>query len=243
MSAPSNSSTSSPPADSRLLEVSQLAGGLAHEIRNPLSTLLLNLKLLEEDLGAAIEPESDFLRRARRRIGLARDEADRLQRMLDEFLLLVGPVRLRRTPVDLNTIVTRLAEFYGPEAERHGAVLRAEPAPAPLIVEADASYLQQALLNLLINAREAIAGQGAITVHLRADGDMAVLEVADTGDGMTSEVAAKAMQAFYSTKPSGSGLGLSTTSRIVAAHGGTLTFTSQPGAGTCFEIRLPRSEK
>lgn len=223
----------------RIIEISQLAGGLAHEIRNPLSTLLLNLKLLEEDLGEGPDDDADARRRARRKIDVARAEAERLQRMLDEFLLLVGPLGLKRSPADLNAVIDRLVEFYRPEAQRHGIALRAVRASAPVPCALDVQIFQQALLNLLINAQQAIRDRGEITIAAMREDGWARLDVADNGEGMTPEVAAKAMQAFYSTKPKGSGLGLSTTSRIVSAHGGNIRMVTRPGAGTRFEIRLP----
>lgn len=230
--------------DDRVIEISMIAGGLAHEIRNPLSTLLLNLKLLEEDLSDEEDRSPDTLRRARQRIATTRGEAERLQRMLDEFLLLVKPVALTRTVADLNGVVRRLVEFYAPEAQRAGIRLVAYEHAQPLLVSVDASIFRQALLNLLINARQATPKGGEISIHLaveESDGGAAwaVVAVSDDGEGMTEEVLSNAMQAFYSTKPSGSGLGLSTTSRIVTAHGGTIEVKSQPDAGTTFAIRLP----
>ncbi len=230
--------------DDRVIEISMIAGGLAHEIRNPLSTLLLNLKLLEEDLSEDAAPSADTLRRARQRIAMTRGEAERLQRMLDEFLLLVKPVTLKRTVADLNGIVTRLVEFYTPETERDDIRLVAYEHPQPLLVSVDSSIFRQALLNLLINARQATPKGGEISIHLAVeelgrDGTWATVEVSDDGEGMSEDVLSKAMQAFYSTKPSGSGLGLSTTSRIVAAHGGTIAVKSKSGSGTTFTIRLP----
>lgn len=225
--------------DPRVIEISQLAGGLAHEIRNPLSTLMLHFKLLEEDLADALDEDSATLRRARLKIGVARGEAERLQRQLDEFLLLVRPVRLETQPADLNDIVDRLVDFYAPEAQRHKVTLRWDRCPDVLKCAVDATSLQQALLNLLINAQQAIPGAGEIILTTHRDRGQVRVDVADTGAGMSPEVADNALRAFFSTKPNGSGLGLSTTMRIVDAHGGTLNMHTEPGVGTRFEIRLP----
>ena len=232
-----------PAADDRIIEISQLSGGLAHEIRNPLSTLLLNLKLLEEDLGEGLDEDSDTLRRARLKIGVARGEAERLQRQLDEFLLLVGPIRLQKQVVDLNEVVDQLVEFYGPEAARHRITLRPVYCAGEVSCQIDHQVFQQAILNLLINAQQSITDGGDIMITTSAGDGWATLEIADTGEGMPQEVAAKAMQAFYSTKPKGSGLGLSTTSRIVTAHGGSMRLDSEPDVGTRFEIRLPLARR
>lgn len=228
-----------PASDQRIIEISQLAGGLAHEIRNPLSTLLLNLKLLDEDIAEQSDQPSDVMRRCRQRIGIVRQEAERLQRMLDEFLLIVGPVGLSRQRTDLNDIARRLAHFYQPECERHGIELRSDCADIPLWCRIDPDVFQQAVLNLLINAQQAMAGGGVLTLRTFAQDEFAVLTVQDTGEGMTEEVKQKAFRAFYSTKPNGSGLGLATTSRIVSAHGGIIESESEPGKGTCFRIKLP----
>ncbi|NOX58086.1 MAG: HAMP domain-containing histidine kinase [Planctomycetes bacterium] len=230
--------------DDRVIEISMIAGGLAHEIRNPLSTLLLNLQLLEEDLSGELGGTPDTLRRARKRIATTRGEAERLQRMLDEFLLLVKPVLLKRTVADLNGVVRRLVEFYEPQAREAGVGLVVYEYSEPLLTSIDPSVIHQALLNLLINACHATPEGGEISIHLSveesgSDSAWARLEIGDNGEGMSEDVLSKAMHAFYSTKPSGSGLGLSTTSRIVAAHGGTIDVKSEANVGTTFLIRLP----
>ncbi len=227
----------------RVLEISALAGGLAHEIRNPLSTLLVNLKLLEEDLKSGLDERSETLRRARLRIGIVRDEAERLQRLLDEFLLAVGPVGLRKSTADMNAVIRRLVDFYGPEAQRNKIDLRPLYAAEPAWCELDMQVFQQAILNLLVNAQQAMPNGGEIFLRTAGDGDDIVVEVIDTGEGMPPDVAGKALKPFFSTKPRGSGLGLPMASRIVSAHGGTLQFESERGKGTRFVIRVPAVEK
>lgn len=229
--------------EQRIIEISELAGGLAHEIRNPLSTLLLNLKLLDEDLGRELDAGSDPVRRCRQRIGIARQEAERLQRMLDEFLLIVAPVGLHTRCVDLNDVVRRLIQFYEPEALRQQIELVDQCASGPILCSIDPHVFRQAILNLMINAQQAMPGGGMLTLETRIDGDRAILCVRDTGDGMPESVKSKAFQAFYSTKPNGSGLGLSTTSRIIHAHGGAIDLDTTAGAGTCFRISLPIGEQ
>jgi len=226
----------------RIIEISELAGGLAHEIRNPLSTLLLNLKLLDEDLGRELDAASDAVRRCRQRIGIARQEAERLQRMLDEFLLIVAPVGLHTQSVDLNDVVRRLIQFYEPEAARHRIELIDQCADEPIHCSIDPHVFRQAILNLMINAQQAMPTGGTLTLETRIEGDRAILGARDTGDGMPETVKDKAFQAFYSTKPNGSGLGLSTTSRIIHAHGGVIDLETTVGVGTCFRISLPVGE-
>ena len=154
--------------------------------------------------------------------------------------MLVGPVRLKKEKTDLNVIVEQLVEFFSPEAQRHEITVSAQYHPHPLICNIDSQIFKQAVLNLLINAQQATRPGGEIRLNTAIADDQAILQVADTGEGMAPDVARKAMQAFYSTKPKGSGLGLSTTLRIVTAHDGTLNLLPR-SKGACFEIRIPRS--
>ena len=225
-----------------VIEISELAGGLAHEIRNPLSTLLLNLKLIDEDLSEGLDRSSDGVRRARQRVGFARQEAERLQRMLDEFLLIVGPVGLTMRRVDLNDVIHRLVQFYGPEAELHGVRIRADCAADAVWCRIDPNIFHQAVLNLMINAQQAMPDGGELLLQTVVRGGYAVLTVGDDGEGMSDAVRSRAFRAFYSTKPNGSGLGLSTTSRIVAAHQGRIELDTSVGRGTCFRIVLPLAD-
>lgn len=224
----------------RLVELSELAGGLAHELRNPLSTIMINLKLLAEDLIDASAEFEDVRRRALNRVDSVRREAERLQGIFDDFLRLTNPFRLNKSPVDIVATVHRLAEFFEPVARSHGLTLTVEACSAPLVCEADENLLRQALLNLLINAQQATAPGGTITLGCTMDGNNAVVYVRDTGAGIAPEARERVFRPFFSTKQGGSGLGLSLTQRIVHEHGGTLTFESDVGKGTTFCIRLPR---
>lgn len=224
----------------RVSEIAELAGGLAHEIRNPLSTLMLNLKLLAEDLGEASAVDSETVRRGHLRIETIRAEAGRLQHLLDDFLGVVGPYQLRRTVVDLNEVVRRVVEFFGPDAEGSGVQVRAGYAPQPVLAEVDARLIEQALLNLLINGQQAMPDGGELIVRCQqGQPGQVLIEVCDTGVGIEPQDRDKIFRAFYSTKASGSGLGLSTTHRIVTEHGGSIQVESEPGRGTRFVVQLP----
>lgn len=225
----------------RLVELSELAGGLAHELRNPLSTIMINLKLLAEDLMDASADFDAVRRRALIRVDSLRREAERLQGIFDDFLRLTNPFRLNKSPVDIVATVHRLAEFFDPVARSHGLTLTVEACSTPAVCEADENLLRQALLNLLINAQQATGPGGTITLGCAVDGGDAVVSVRDTGAGIAPEARERVFRPFFSTKQGGSGLGLSLTQRIVHEHGGSLTFESEVGKGTTFYIRLPRT--
>jgi signal transduction histidine kinase len=220
----------------RYAEISQLAGGLAHEIRNPLSTLSLNLDLLAEDFQHA-EMARD--RRALQRIQRLRHEVDRLQGIVESFLRFAKVQDLKLQPTDLNTIADEMRDFYEPQAATHGIVIRTQFAQDLPPLRLDVDLFKQALLNLVLNAQHAMPSGGELILTSRQDGNWAVLDITDTGLGMTDEVRERIFDAYFSTRPGGSGLGLPTTRKIVEAHGGEIHVRSEPGKGSQFSIRLP----
>jgi signal transduction histidine kinase len=217
-------------------EIAQLAGGLAHEIRNPLSTMSLNLDLLAEDFRGAETPRD---RRVLQKLERVRRETDRLQGIVDDFLRFAKVQDLRPRPTDLNALVDDLRDFCEPQALGQDVVIRTLYDPTLPLIPLDVDLFKQALWNLIRNAQHAMPDGGDLILQTRLEGDDAVLEVTDTGAGMEPEVASRVFDAFYSTKPGGSGLGLPTTRKVVEAHGGSITLQSEPGQGTRFTLRLP----
>ncbi len=220
-------------------EVSQLAGGLAHEIRNPLSTVSLNLDLLAEDFQS---PETPRDRRVLQRVERLQHEVHRLRDILESFLRFARVQPLRLESIKLNAIVEELCDFYEPTAATKGVVIRTYLAPDLPSTAIDADLLKQALLNLILNAEHAMPSGGELILKTRSDGSSVVLDVIDTGVGMTEEVRTQIFSAYFSTRPAGSGLGLPTARKIVESHGGTLTVQSEPGKGSQFTVRLPMNE-
>jgi two-component system sensor histidine kinase HydH len=217
-------------------EIAQLAGGLAHEIRNPLGTMALNLDLLAEDFQ---NPETPRDRRVLQKIERLRRESQRLQDILENFLRFARVQELRLETADLNVIVEELRDFYEPQVMAQGIVIRTHYEHDLPRMSLDVDLFRQALLNLFINARQAMPEGGELLLRTRSEGLWNVLEVTDTGKGMTEDVRARVFDAFYSTRPGGSGLGLPTTRKIVEAHDGTIEVQSEPGKGSQFTIRLP----
>ncbi|AMV37086.1 two-component system sensor histidine kinase NtrB [Planctomyces sp. SH-PL62] len=221
-------------------QIAQLAGGLAHEIRNPLSTLSLNLDLLAEDFQDAETPRE---RRAGTRIERLKREARRLQDILENFLRFARLQDLRPTEVDLNAVVEEMCDFYEPQASTRGVVVRTHFAPDIPKTSLDADAFKQAVLNLMLNAEHAMPDGGELILTTRRDGPCVVLDVIDTGCGMTEDVRSKIFDPFYSTRKGGSGLGLPTTRNIIEAHGGSIEVQSVPNRGSRFSIRLPTSSR
>jgi signal transduction histidine kinase len=222
-------------------EFAALVGGLAHEIRNPLSTIRLNMELLAEDF-AAEDPESPTKhrdRRARAKIELVRQECDRLQKLLGDFLDFARQESLTLEPGSLNTELDQLLDFFAPRAVEAAVDIVRYLDPELPAVRIDRETFRSAVLNLLLNAVQAMDGGGQLVVRTRPSGLGVVLELIDTGPGMDAETLGKVFQAFYTTKQGGSGLGLPTARKIVEAHGGTIDIETAPGRGTKLTIWLP----
>jgi signal transduction histidine kinase len=227
------------PAEERVGELTRLAGGLAHELRNPLSTLMINLTLLAEDIRAAEPIDPHVQRRCLQKIDTINAEANRLNHLFDDFLRLVGPCALDCHAEDINRIAARVVEFVGAQTQAVGVCMRSDFAAGPLVCPVDAEKLEQALLNIVANALAAMAGGGDLMVRTRSEGTWAVIEISDTGHGMDPETQARVFDPFFSTRKRGTGLGLSTTRRIIRDHGGTIQLHSETGRGTSFTIRMP----
>lgn len=234
--------TDHPPTDSdTYTELVKLVSELAHEIRNPLSSIRLNMELLAEDVEAVTESgaANQTARRARAKIDLVRQECDRLQKLLDDFLDFSRQEGIDPEPGNLNVEIEQLLDFFEPRAADAGVELVRYLDPELPAVRIDRETFRSAILNLLINATQAMEAGGQLMVRTRAAGLGVTIELIDTGPGMEPETLARVFEAFYSTKQGGSGLGLPTARKIVEAHGGTIDVESAPGRGTKVAIWLP----
>ncbi len=224
---------------SELEELSRITGGLAHEIKNPLSIIKVNLKLISEELASRDANPA----RAARKIDVVRKETDRLEQILEDFLRYIRKTELHPVSVDINQLVTDMADFYSPQAAGHSITLRVSLDSEQLICKADGDMLKQVLLNLFINAQQAMSDGGELMIRTQKNDAKAVIIVSDTGRGIESENLDRIFDAYYSTKLGGSGLGLSTSRKIIEAHNGTIKVDSVPQKGSSFTIQLPLEEK
>ncbi|MEX2214995.1 MAG: ATP-binding protein [Phycisphaeraceae bacterium] len=257
----------------RLAELGTLTGGLAHEIKNPLSSVNLNVQLLQEDLAelskdagrqlgtsenpAGLTQMQEKLGRIRRRFESLSREVQRVRDILEDFLRFAGRLKLDLQPTNLVALVDELVDFFTPQAQAMGITIRTQHAAGELTAPADAALLKQSLLNLMLNACQAMAqardksdaGSTGASCDLivrtgqreTPEGELAEIHVTDTGPGISPEHLAKIFQPYFSTKKTGTGLGLPTTRRIVQEHGGTIEVHSEIGKGSDFVIALPRS--
>lgn len=244
--------------EKRLRDIPILTGGLAHEIKNPLSTLSLNAQLLEEDIDDLTGIDADDAARIRRRTHSLRRESDRLKDILTDFLQFAGQHRLDAQEHDLNVLIDELVDFFVPQTLAANINLRASLPSTACMARVDSGLLKQALLNLLLNASQALQSDARtesktreLIVRLEPASPSAPrdsrnarhrIHITDTGPGIAVENQARIFQPYFTTRKTGTGLGLATTKRIIEEHGGTIELHSEPGRGTDFIIALPRAE-
>lgn len=217
-------------------EIARLAGGLAHEIKNPLSTIRLNMELLAEDFAGSDAPRD---RRALNKVQIVERECQRLQDLLDDFLNFVKVRRLNLEPTDLNDLVREVLDFFRPKANEAKIEVVDYLTSGLPTVQIDRRAFHSALLNLVLNAEQAMSDGGQLVARTYPTAGGVALDLIDNGCGMDEKTVSQIFDAFFSTRRGGSGLGLPTTRKIVEAHGGQISVQSTVGRGTQFTIKLP----
>jgi two-component system, NtrC family, sensor histidine kinase HydH len=229
-------------------DLARLTGELAHEIKNPLSTIKVNLTLTREALEDVdfAEPQSTLAHKgpsalagAVRKITIVQKEADRLEQILDGFLRYIHKPELQLASVNLNELVSDMIDFYTPQAYSHKLMMRQSLTNEALVCRVDAGALKQVLLNLFINAQQATDAGGDLMIRTSRQGRSAIIQVNDTGRGIAPERLPVIFRPHSSSRRDGMGLGLATAKKIVEAHHGKISVHSEVGKGTSFTIELP----
>jgi PAS domain S-box-containing protein len=224
----------------RIAALQLLAAGVAHEIGNPLNSLTIHLQLLERRLRKLPADRQEHLLHP---LEVAQEEIKRLDTIVTQFLRAIRPAPLQRAPHDLNSLIRDAAEFLGPELKSRNILLELDLAPGLPILEVDQDQLKQAFYNIVKNASEAMKQGGLLKIRTGSDSKWVNINFTDTGGGMTPEAMARIFEPYFTTKQSGSGLGLMITQRIVRTHGGEVVIESDPGNGLKITIRLPRHDR
>lgn len=216
-------------------ELAKLTGGLAHEIKNPLSTIKVNLKLITEDTQNAPDNPQRWLKK----INVVQKETARLEQILDDFLRFIGKSELNTKNTDINLLISDMADFYTPQARAKNVTVRLGLAKTPITCKIDPDMIKQVILNLFINATQAMQGGGELIVRTKMSDKNANIEISDTGSGISPDKIDKIFLAYYTSRPAGTGLGLPIAKKIIDAHNGHITVNSLPGKGTSFTITIP----
>lgn len=216
----------------RLSAISQITGGVAHEVKNPLNAILMHVELARMKLTRGdhdLEPQMDIISR----------EILRLDRVVKTFLDFTRPLEMRLTHVPLDEFVNEIVELARPQAVSCNIELTVVQEAEGTEIRVDRDLMKQAILNVAVNAIDAMSDGGELRVESSVRGDEAEIRIIDTGPGIPPELRDKVFRLYFTTKKDGSGIGLAMTFRIVQLHDGTIDFSSEPGKGTTFVVRLP----
>jgi signal transduction histidine kinase len=216
----------------RLAAISRISGGVAHEVKNPLNAILLHVEVARTRLKQGetdVSPQMEVISR----------EILRLDRVVKTFLDFTRPVELKYRIVPLRDVVREIEELTRPQAEAAKVRMTVEPDSDGVDVRVDRDMFKQALLNVVVNAIQAMKDGGELRLECSNAADTAEIRIIDSGPGVPPELRDKIFRLYFTTKQGGSGIGLAMTFRIVQLHDGTIDFSSEPGKGTTFVIRLP----
>lgn len=219
----------------RLAAIGRLTSGVAHEVKNPINAIVIHLELLRERI-LQLDPES------RRHMDIIGSEIRRLDRVVKTLVDFSRPVDLNLTAVDLRSLAAEVVALAAPEAGSHKVEIVQERSTEPLPVRVDSDLMKQAILNVVINGVQAMPEGGSLTLRAFSSEHAAVLEVQDTGPGISPEIRDKIFNLYFTTKKSGSGIGLALTYRAMQLHNGALEVDTKPHHGTTFRFMLPLAE-
>jgi len=224
----------------RLNALTLLAAGVAHEIGNPLNSLHIHLQLMERSVQ---KPHGEAKAELQQSIDIARSEVNRLDSIVTQFLRAIRPSRPQLRPESLNTIIEEAVRFFTPEIQDRDITVKQELRSDLPLLQLDRDQMKQAFYNVIKNSLEAMKRHG--TLHIRTDMDdtNVIVSFVDTGSGMSAGNLSRVFEPYFTTKPSGTGLGLLIVRRIVREHGGELSIESNEGEGLTLTIRLPYIEK
>jgi two-component system, NtrC family, sensor histidine kinase HydH len=226
-------------AEERHRLLSRLLSRLAHEVRNPLSSLGIHVQLLEEDLAALSPPVAP---KTTGRLAIIRHELSRLDDVVRQFLTLAAPSAVNLERVELSVLLRDVCQLLGPEADARAITLHAAVADRARYVNADPKQLTQAVVNLAINALQAVERSGRVEITADVEPPPAGslrIQIRDTGPGIDPDKRLAIFEPFFTTKPEGSGLGLWIVQQVAMAHRGRISAGNAPEGGAVFTLHLP----
>ncbi len=226
----------------RLAAIGRLTANVGHEVKNPINAMVVHLELLRGKLAGG----STDAHGAQKHVEILSDEMHRLDRVVQTLADFSRPMDLELRDHDLRRVVEQTVELAGEELKEHGVAVESSAPSSPVPVRVDSELMRQALLNLLLNAMQAMQNGGLVRVSVRRDQRAAIVEIADNGVGIPESLLPRIFDLYFTTKPRGSGIGLAMTYRILQLHGGSMEVRSNadpasPSRGTTFTLQIPLS--
>jgi signal transduction histidine kinase len=219
----------------RLAAIGRLTSGVAHEVKNPINAIVVHLELLREKMRES-DPDT------RRHMDVIGREIHRLDRVVEMLVDFNRPVELRLSDFDLRRVIEDVTSLASPEAAKQGVKIETQLGKDALRVRADADLIKQALLNVVLNGVQSMSSGGALNITARQQDSAATIEVKDQGGGIPPDVQDKVFNLYFTTKKTGSGIGLAMSYRVLQLHNGALNFETEVGRGTTFRLLLPLIE-
>ena len=219
-----------------LASMTTMAAGIAHEIKNPLAAMKIHLHLMRKTLKTKGSLDSDG---AERYLSVLDEEIDHLNKIAVDFLFAVRPMNIELRLGSIESVVNDLITFLSPEADEKNIEVVSDVEKFLPRIEMDSRYLRQSLLNIVENAFAAMPGGGRLTISVKLDGNFEIITIKDTGTGIDEEHLSKIFEPYFTTKASGTGLGLTVVYKVIKEHRGDIFVASEPGKGTVFTIKLP----
>ena len=219
----------------RMSASGRLTRGVAHEVKNPINAIVLHLQLLQNKL-QQIDPDT------RRHMEIIDSEIHRLDRVVQILVDFTRPRDLHLEDIDLRRVLEDVAMLASPDAEQHGVMVTRDLAAEALPVKVDVDFMKQAILNVVLNGIQAMPQGGKLSLSARKEDDYVLMEIQDEGGGIPAEFQEKIFELYFTTKQSGTGIGLAQTYQILQWHYGSVDFESIQGQGTTFRLRIPLAE-
>ena len=216
----------------RLSASGRVTGGVAHEVKNPINSIVLHLQLLQNKL-AQLDPDT------RRHMDIIGSEIHRLDRVVQTLVDFMRARELHLVEVDFRRLLDDVALLAAPEAEQHGVNIKRDVFPQPLLIKADLDLMKQALLNVVINGIQSMSQGGQLTISAHREENAVVADISDQGSGIAQDAQDKVFELYFTTKKEGNGIGLAQTYQILQWHYGSVEFRSTEGVGTTFRFRVP----
>lgn len=225
----------------RMVTVGELSAILAHEIKNPMNSIIINMEVLRTSLNEVLQSSnSPALDKSQKYLNVIEGEIKRLDKVIKGFLDFANPGQATRVKFDLNSIVQSIRDLMDLELKSKNINLHLDLNPDLPKIVGSSDQIKQAMINLVINAMQALKSNGNIALVTREDGDFIEVIVEDDGPGMAHENIRESFKPYFTTKEKGSGLGLSIVNRVVKDHGGNIFVKSEIGKGSRFTIQLPK---
>lgn len=220
-----------------LARLTTAAASISHEIKNPLAAISIHVQLAKKNI---VANENVFNEKMKKHFSVIEEEIDRLNKIVVDFLFAVRPIKFQFRMLNINTIITSIVDTFQDEFEKYNIQIKKALDESLPPLQGDERFLRQAIINIIVNSKHAMLKDGGVlSISTSKEENMVVVLISDSGDGIPHEILNKIFEPYFTTKDSGTGLGLTMTYKVIKEHGGDIHVYSDLGNGASFKISLP----